>query len=197
MKRYFKSNRIECQCSFTIQTLENVPYMEGKFYALVSSAAGSYKSSIVDVSQHEVQLNFASLHVLKCTIPYGGNEVEPEYIKCKIYHCTSSKVLKLGRVVINISEYLAESFITKRFLLQDAKENITVLCSLGMSTSSYDAQSDADSIYTSSAQPTPHVMDLKPVDVEKILPSTGRFRTVDEELEALLDPNYELVLTHS
>ena len=195
MRKFFKSNRIECQVTFTIQTLENVPYMNGKFYAMASSSAGNFKSNVEEVNQHQVHLNFVSQHTLKCNIPSGTTEVDPQYIRCKIYHLTPNKTIKLGRVVVNITEYLSESTITKRFLLQEAKENITVLCSLNMSTSSYEAVSDGESSFIqSSTQATPQSVELHVIKIEKLFPSVGLYKTSEEEIEALLNPNIDFKL---
>eukprot|EP00835_Amoeboradix_gromovi_P006435 NODE_755_length_4533_cov_0.124041.p2 type:complete len:199 gc:universal NODE_755_length_4533_cov_0.124041:3725-3129(-) len=194
MRKFFKSNKIECACTFTIETLENVPYMNGKFYATAVSNSGTFKSNISDVNQHQVELNFTSIHTLKCTIPALGIEVEPQYIKCKVYHITSSKTIKLGRITLNVTEYLSEPSFTKRFLLQEAKENITVLCTLNTSTNSYDAVSDAESSYITSAIPTPQTFELSMNNIEKLIPHIGQFKTSEDEINALLDPLIEFKL---
>ena len=196
MRKFFQSNRIECECTFTIQALENVPYMSGKFYIVAASSSGNFKSTTEDVDQHQVSLNFTSVHSLKFAIPSGTTEMEAQYIKCKVYHVTASKTIKLGRVLINVTEYLSESSTTKRFLLQEAKENITVLCTLNMSTNSYDAVSDLDSSFIASAQqPTPQIFELRTTNLEKLLPCTGPYKTTDEEIDALFDPNIDFKFT--
>eukprot|EP00834_Sanchytrium_tribonematis_P001900 NODE_50_length_31184_cov_0.705099.p21 type:complete len:208 gc:universal NODE_50_length_31184_cov_0.705099:13342-12719(-) len=193
--KFFKSSKIDVATDFTIETIDNIPYVNGKFYVVVSSSQGTFKSPVSDVNQHQVVLNFNTQHMLQCKIQTSGMVVEPEYIKCKIYHLTPNKTIKLGKIHINIAEYISETSISKKYLLQDAKENITVQCLINMSTTTFDTTSDVDSSFATSAQPTPQTFELRTVNIERLLPSVGSFKTSEEEIEALFSFQKDLKIT--
>ncbi|RIB15778.1 N-terminal C2 in EEIG1 and EHBP1 proteins-domain-containing protein [Gigaspora rosea] len=136
--RFFipRSRKVDFDIEIIIHELANIPSIAGLYYVKWKLQNGNKRRDVtrrVEIKNHSVIWDYKLLNSTKLIIGKDGYLMPCELrLSVKQELNGGKEINSIGKLSLNISEYVGLSTVTRRYLLQDSKINSTLKLTINM-----------------------------------------------------------------
>ncbi|PKK77008.1 hypothetical protein RhiirC2_653709 [Rhizophagus irregularis] len=125
-----KNRKVEFEVEVFIQELANVPLVTGLYYVKLKLKNGEKSNSMTSrapIKDHSIFWNYKLENFVQIVIGKDGVLMPCELnLKIKKELNGGKEINNIGKLSLNLSEYVGLNAMTRRYLLQDSKINSTL-----------------------------------------------------------------------
>ncbi|RIA97683.1 N-terminal C2 in EEIG1 and EHBP1 proteins-domain-containing protein [Glomus cerebriforme] len=131
-----KNRKVEFEIEVLIQELANVPLVTGLYYVKLRLQNGEKPNAVTSrapIKDHSVVWNYKLENFAQIVIGKDGVLMPCELnLKIKQELNGGKEINNIGKLSLNLSEYVGLNEMTRRYLLQDSKINSTLKLTINM-----------------------------------------------------------------
>ncbi|CAB4390243.1 hypothetical protein RhiirA5_396177 [Rhizophagus irregularis] len=131
-----KNRKVEFEVEVFIQELANVPLVTGLYYVKLKLKNGEKSNSMTSrapIKDHSIFWNYKLENFVQIVIGKDGVLMPCELnLKIKQELNGGKEINNIGKLSLNLSEYVGLNAMTRRYLLQDSKINSTLKLTINM-----------------------------------------------------------------
>ncbi|RIA92967.1 N-terminal C2 in EEIG1 and EHBP1 proteins-domain-containing protein [Glomus cerebriforme] len=131
-----RNRKVQFELEILIQELVNVPLVTGLYYIKWKLKNGKKTNGMTErapIKYHSIAWNYKLHNSVQIIIGKDGVLMPCELIiKVKQELSGGKEVNNIGRLLLNLSEYVGLNTMTRRYLLQDSKINSTLKLTINM-----------------------------------------------------------------